>query len=236
MTKITNISNQEALAKIQKDRKRTNILRNIEQPLIAFFVQRIPRFISSDMLTAIGFLGSLMTFGGFVLASCFSKYWLLVSILGFGVNWFGDSLDGRIAYFRNCPRKWYGFSLDLCTDWITAILIGSGFMIYEKAEWEFLGFIFTVLYGLAIMIALLRYKIVNVYSIDSGLLGPTEVRVIISLIILAELFFPGVITYCCAGACLLLGVINVIDFVNLLKMADNRDKEEKKEKEAATIA
>jgi phosphatidylserine synthase len=40
---------------------------------------------------------------------------------GFAINWFGDSLDGRIAYYRNTPRKWYGFALDCIMDWLSLV-------------------------------------------------------------------------------------------------------------------
>ena len=41
---------------IAKDRKRTNILRDGEQNAIAYLVQHIPSWITSDGLTAIGFV------------------------------------------------------------------------------------------------------------------------------------------------------------------------------------
>jgi hypothetical protein len=215
-----------ALKKIQQGRQRTNILRKYEQATIAYLVQRMPAWLTSDMLTGIGLFGSVLTFSGFVLGKYYSQYLLLVSILGFFINWFGDSLDGRLAYFRNKPRKWYGFSLDFCTDWITAILIGLGFVLYEDSVWEIVGFLFVVLYGLEMMIALLRYKIVNVYSIDSGLLGPTEVRIILAGVVVGEVFFQGTMLYAVIFWCLVLAVFDVVDFVKLLKMADAKDKEE----------
>jgi hypothetical protein len=218
----------DALSKITKDRSRTNILKKYEQNLLAFLVQRIPLWINPDTLTAIGFVGSLMTAAGFILAAYLGKYWLLFGVLGFVVNWFGDSLDGRLAYYRNRPRKWYGFSLDFTVDWLTNILIGLGYIVYVDEEWELFGFGFVMLYGWAMIMALLRYKIVDKYTIDTNSLGPTEVRIIISLILILEIIFAGTIVYCGALICIVLFVINIIDFVKLLKMADQRDKEERK--------
>ena len=218
---------EEVLSKISKDRSRTNIFRTQEQNLIAFFVQRIPLWMTSDMLTAIGFVGSLTTASGFIFAYYFNRYWLLLGILGFAINWFGDSLDGRVAYYRNKPRKWYGFSLDFTVDWLTNILIGFGYMVYVDGKWALLGFGFVTLYGWAMMTALLRYKIINKYSIDSGLLGPTEVRIILSLLLIFEVILKGSIIYISVLACLILFIVNIIDFRNLLKMADQRDKEDR---------
>ncbi len=218
--------NTDALSKITKDRHRTNILRKHEQNFIAFLVRHIPSCINSDMLTTIGLIGSFITAAGFVLATYFQRNLLLLGILGFVVNWFGDSLDGRLAYFRNKPRKWYGFSLDFTVDWLTNILIGYGYIVYVRGGYELIGFGFVVLYGWAMMTALLRYKITGIYTIDSGLLGPTEVRVIISLFLILEVLLPDSIIYSGILACVILFIVNVVDFLKLLKLADQKDKEE----------
>jgi hypothetical protein len=221
-------NNEDVLSKISKDRSRTNLFKTGEQQLIAYLVQRIPSFVSSDMLTAIGFLGSITTFAGFVLGSYWNKYWLLLGILGFIVNWYGDSLDGRVAYYRNKPRKWYGFSLDLTVDWFTTILIGLGFVVYVEAQWQFIGYAFILLYGWAMITAILKYKITNKYAIDSGLFGPTEVRIIISSLLVLEILIPNSIIYCGIFVCTALFIVDIIGFLNLLKVADNQDKEERK--------
>jgi phosphatidylglycerophosphate synthase len=229
---------QDVLSKITKDRQRTNILRKYEQPALAFLVRRVPSWISSDMLTAIGFVGGVIIAAGFVMAACFHRSFLLLCILGFIINWLGDSLDGRLAYFRNKPRKWYGFSLDITADWLTTILIGCGCIVYVSGQWELLGFAFVALYGWAMMTALLRYKISGTYTIDSGLLGPTEVRIIISIILLAEAMFKDFVIYSGIFVCIALFVINLMDTLKLLKSADCRDKEErfaKKEQENSNV-
>ena len=219
--------NADALAKISTDRSRTNLLKKSEQKLIAWLVQRIPAGISSNMLTAIGFIGSLMTTACFPLAKYFNKYWLLVGIFGFIVNWFGDSLDGRLAYYRNKPRKWYGFSLDFTVDWISNIAIGLGYIVYVGSTWGVLGYGFVTLYGWAMMMALLRYKITGKYTIDSGLLSPTEVRIILSFMLVLEVLFSGAIVYFGITICIILLIVNIIDFNKLLKAANLQDKEEK---------
>ena len=232
-----NDSNEKTnvLSKITKDRERTNLLKKHEQNLIVFLLQYIPPKVNSDMLTAVGFAGSIITATGFVAATYSHRAFLLLGVLGFAINWFGDSLDGRLAYLRNKPRKWYGFSLDFTVDWLTNILIGFGYIVYVGGQWELLGFGFVVLYGWAMMTALLRYKITNRYTIDSGSLGPTEVRIIISLFLILEIFVKGSIIYSGALACIILLTVNVTDFIQLLKIADRRDKEEKDKNKTAQI-
>jgi hypothetical protein len=224
-------SHQSAFKRITKGRERTNILRKPEQNLIAFLVQRIPSWLTPDRLTAIGMIGSLITMSGFLLAYyCGCRTFLLLGIIGLAINWFGDSLDGRVAYYRKTPRKWYGFSLDYIVDWLANICIGIGYIVYVEGAAEIFGFGFVVLYGWAMMMALLRYKIVGKYTIDSGFLGPTEVRILVSLILVLEVLIKDSIIVSSIAICVVLLIINIKDFRSLLIMADRKDKREKIEK------
>jgi hypothetical protein len=220
-------SHQKALKTITKGRKRTNILRQPEQNLIAFLVQRVPAWITPDGLTGISLIGSLITMSSFVLAYYFCVTFLLLGIVGLFINWLGDSLDGRLAYYRKTPRKWYGFSLDYIVDWLANIFVGIGYIIYVQGSAQFLGFIFVVLYGWAMMMALLRYKLTGTYSIDSGFLGPTEVRILISAILVLEVLVNNSIIVSGIVICIVLLIVNLIDFRKLLIIADRRDKREK---------
>lgn len=223
----SNITNNEIIKTISTGRERTNMLRKYEQKAIAFLVQRIPAWVSSDILTAIGFFGNILVFLSFLLAANFNKLFLLIGIPGFIISWFGDSLDGRIAYYRNKARKWYGFTLDLTTDWIGTIFIGLGFIFYVENKFIWVGYTFIVLYGWEMITAILRYKITGKYSIDSGLFGPTEVRIIISLILISEVIVTGLINY--IGIIPVIGLIisNIFNFRTLLKQSDELDKIEK---------
>ena len=210
-----------------KDRKRTNILSVPEQQLISYFVQKLPPWISPDRLTAIGMAGSAMVLLSFVLAYYGSQLFLLLAIVGLFINWFGDSLDGRVAYYRGIPRKWYGFSLDIIMDWIGTVLIGLGFFFYAKDGYEVVAFALVVLYGWAMIISQLRYKITDKYTIDAGIVGPTEIRVVVSAIILIEMFFFNTIHFFVIAICAILFVINIVDTKKLLKLGDLRDEEER---------
>lgn len=219
----------QTLKVISSDRDRTNLLRKYEQSLIAYLVQRIPSWISSDMLTFIGFSGSIIIFVGFVLATYIHSSFLLLGVAGFMISWFGDSLDGRVAYYRKKPRKWYGFALDITADWLGIILMGLGFVIYATGFWEFFGFGFVVLYGWEMITTLIRYKITGKYSIDSGLLGPTEVRIVLSLIFILEVVVHNSILYMGVIATAGLFIANLVDSIKLLKLADECDIREKEQ-------
>ncbi|WP_270088314.1 CDP-alcohol phosphatidyltransferase family protein [Sphingobacterium sp. SYP-B4668] len=213
--------------KLFQDRKRTNILSSPEQKLITYLVPKVPSWISSDMLTGIGTFGSALVLVAFILARFVSVEYLLIGVLGFVINWFGDSLDGRLAFYRNKSRRWYGFSLDIIMDWISTVLIGFGYIIYAKGIFEVIGYVLVACYGWSMIISQLRYKVTDKYTIDAGIVGPTEIRVIISLVLVLEVVFPGVINYLVAAICAILFFINIKDTGLLLKMGDERDEEEK---------
>ena len=217
----------EIVNSISRDRIRTNILRKHEQRALAFLVQQIPSWISSNMLTALGFTGSIIVSASFFLATYLSSYFLLLGPLGFTISWFGDSLDGRIAYYRKKPRKMYGFALDITMDWLSIIFIGCGYIVYVEGIWELLGYGFVVMYGWEMIIALMRYKVTGSYSIDSGKFGPTEVRIIISTVMTIEVFLPGSLMYSSLFVCVALFIVNVLDTNKLLRLADDVDKNER---------
>lgn len=227
-----NTTEKGTLKRIFQDRERTNILRASEQWTISFLVKRIPDYISSDMLTFTGTIGCLIVMLGFILGSYLSPNYLLLGIPGLALNWFGDSLDGRMAYYRHKPRKWYGFSLDVVMDWIGMVLIGLGYLVYSKGTYELIPFLFVVLYGWAMIITQLRYKITDLYTIDAGVIGPTEIRFILVFVLVFEVVFNDTIKYFAAAMVTILSIINIVDTVKLLKLGDIRDQAEREEKAA----
>jgi len=214
-------------AQIFADRKRTNILRAGEQQFIHFLLGKIPGFISPNIMTGVGMFGSIIVCTAFLLGANFGNVFLPIGIIGLFINWFGDSLDGRLAYYRGIARKWYGFALDIIMDWLSIILIGMGYYFYAADSTRILGFIFVVCYGWSMIISLLRYKILGVYRIDAGLLGPTELRVIIAIILLFETAIPGSITYSALITTVILLVVNLKDTNALLELGNDRDRKER---------
>ena len=209
---------------ISQDRKRTNVLHTQELALIAYLVERMPRWVTSNMLTTIGLCGNLLVALFMLLGALTGEsWWLLLTPLSFAINWFGDSLDGRLAYYRGKPRKWFGFCLDIVVDWIGIVAIGLGYYSYVAPEWKLVGFIFVALYGAEMIISQLRYKVTDRYSIDSGLLGPTEVRIILALLFSSEYFFPGSIQGIGLAISVVLLIAFLTDFAGLLALANERD-------------
>lgn len=173
MSQNNNINTSNAF----KDRERTNILWPLEKPTISFLCKIMPRFISSDMLTAIGLMGSVLVTVSFYLATQYGKAYLFLAILGFAINWFGDSLDGSVARFRHIERPKYGYFVDHAVDAFssTAICIGLGISPYVGFTYGLLALIGYLLMSIYVY---LSTNVTGVFKISYGKIGPTEIRVL----------------------------------------------------------
>ena len=103
-----------------------------EKKALAWFAAHMPAWVSPDHLTLLGFAAQIMVGVSYAL-SRYDRVWLLWGILFLAINWFGDSLDGTLARYRNRQRPRYGFYVDHVIDAIgtTVLFVGmalSGLM------------------------------------------------------------------------------------------------------------
>jgi hypothetical protein len=207
------------------DRRRTNMMKQAERRSVLFLCQHMPVWVTPNGLTTIGLVGGFIVFAGLWLARS-NALFLLLSILGLALHWFGDSLDGRLAYYRNTPRKWFGFSLDVIVDWVSVFAMGLGCYTYLP-HYRAVAFLLVAAYGAAIVIALLRYKISGTYKIDLFTFGPTEMRLLIAAVLVLEIFRRGSLLQFCIIATVVLAVMDILELRNVLRLADARDASEK---------
>ena len=80
----------------QAERIQTSILNAAEKKALVWLAHRQPKWMTSDMLTGIGFFGALVIAAGYVLVNKDINFLWLAS-LGLVINWYGDSLDGTLA-------------------------------------------------------------------------------------------------------------------------------------------
>jgi phosphatidylglycerophosphate synthase len=150
-----------------------------EKRTLAWLAARLPGWVNSDHLTVLGFAAQIMVGVSYALA-CHNPQWLLWGILFLAVNWFGDSLDGTLARFRNCQRPRYGFYVDhvIVAIGSTALMVGialSGYMSPIVAMSLLVAFLL-----LAIETYLATYT-VGKFHLSFFNLGPTEIRIILAL-------------------------------------------------------
>jgi phosphatidylglycerophosphate synthase len=173
-----------------KDHKRVNdiLLGPLERPALQFFARNMPAWVTPDKLTTFGLFGSVVIFASYLLTR-YNPAFLWLASLGFVINWFGDSLAGTLARYRNIQRPIYGFfvdhSLDAASE--TMIFIGLGLSPYVRLDLALLALVGYLLMSILVYI---RTCVDGVFKISYSKLGPTEVR-LLAIIANTILFFSS---------------------------------------------
>lgn len=164
------------------------ILGHLERPALQWLAKNMPARINSDHLTAIGFAGSLIIFAAYWLSSSNSAFLWLAS-LGFVINWYGDSLDGTLARYRNIERPHYGYFVDHIIDSVSILLIffGLGLSPYVQFEIALAGLITYLL--MSIYTYLVTY-LDGIFKISYTEIGPTEIRAM-AILMNTVIYFVG---------------------------------------------
>jgi phosphatidylglycerophosphate synthase len=154
------------------ERSNHGALAAIEKKVLIWMARRMPAWVNSDHLTALGFvslLGAGLSYAraGLILASMF-----LI------LNWFGDSLDGTLARVRDRQRPRYGFYVDHILDacgslFLFAGLALSGYMSERIAAGLLLAYLL-----LSIEVYLATYTM-GKFHMSFAAFGPTELRLLL---------------------------------------------------------
>lgn len=154
-----------------------NILARGERRVLNWICARLPQWVTPDQLTTLGFLGAVMVAMGYML-SWLSPVWLALSIAGYAVNWFGDSLDGSLARWRRIERPSYGYFVDHSVDGLaTLLMVGSiGLSPYMRFDVALLGVIGYLLLSIH---SFLAAKVVGEFRLSYMAGGPTELRLML---------------------------------------------------------
>ena len=166
--------------KEQSVRIQTSVLNGIEKKVLIYLAKRQPRWMTSDMLTFIGVIGSVLGALGYILSNL-NIAWLWLSTAGYIVNWYGDSLDGTLARVRHTQRPIYGFYIDHCVDGITTAIICIGAGLSQLMN---LGIAMTVLvlYLLLSISVYINSHLKGEFKLTYAGMGPTELRLIMIIV------------------------------------------------------
>jgi phosphatidylglycerophosphate synthase len=160
-------------------REQLSILTPLEKLTLRWLAERMPPWVNSDHLTLLGFAGMILTGLSYYLAQ-FNRWFLLAGIVCLAVNWFGDSLDGTLARLRNRQRPRYGFYVDHIVDafGIACLLAGFGLSGYMSPN---VAMGFLIAYFLVNIEIYLATYTLGVFKLSYGVMGPTEMRVIVCI-------------------------------------------------------
>lgn len=166
--------------KEQSKRIQTSILNSTEKKVLVWLAERQPRWMTSDMLTAIGVLGAVIVAVGYALSN-YDISWLWLASFGFAVNWYGDSLDGTLARVRGTQRPVYGFYLDHCIDGITMAIMCIGAGLSDMLN-LYIAMAVLVVYLLLSISVYINAHLKGEFKLTYAGLGPTEFRIIMIIV------------------------------------------------------
>ncbi len=167
------------------NRIQLNLLAKSERRLLNWLCERMPAWVSPDLLTAIGFSGSVISAIGYFLSNM-NAHWLWLAIVGYFINWFGDSLDGSIARYRKIERPKFGYFLDHSTDSFAnmILVIGIGSSPYARLDVAMFGLVGYLLMSIH---TFLSARVIGEFRLTYLNGGPTELRLILIAMTLAML-------------------------------------------------
>jgi phosphatidylglycerophosphate synthase len=118
-----------------------------------------------------------MVFAGYV-ASNVSTAWLLLTLAGYAVQWFGDSMDGSLARRRRIERPSYGYFIDHSCDGLATLLILAGIGLSPFVTMD-IAMIALAGYLLLSIHAFLSARVLGEFKLSYLSAGPTELRLML---------------------------------------------------------
>lgn len=174
----------------ESTREQHSLLARYEKKALLFLASWMPKQINSDHLTVLGFLAMFM--------ACMSYYWSrsnsnFLHLVNFFilVNWFGDSLDGTLARFRNKTRPRYGFYVDHILDTFSTLFIIGGMALSGRMSQQVAAALLVVYFMLCINVYLATYTM-GTFKISFGKFSPTELRIMLAVGNLFVFYHPQV--------------------------------------------
>jgi archaetidylinositol phosphate synthase len=196
----------------QATRVHGSFLAAVEKRALVWMAERMPAWVNSDHLTALGFAAQIATGICYALA-VHDRRMLLAAVVCLAVNWFGDSLDGTLARVRQQQRPRYGFYVDHIIDSIGAVAMMGGLAVS--------GYMHPVI-AIGLLIAFLLLSIqsylatytLGEFHLSLWRFGPTELRVLLAVGNLAMFRWGWVIH----GRCRLFDIGGAIGLAGMLLM------------------
>lgn len=166
-----------------------SILSVPERHALRWLAGHMPHWVNSDHLTVIGLLSMI----GAGVAYVYARWntWALIAVCGFlALNWFGDSLDGTLARFRDQQRPRYGFYVDHIVDALSALFLLGGLALSGYMH-PWIAIALLLAYNLLAMESYLATYTIGEFRITHFLFGPTELRVLLAIGNIYVIFHPN---------------------------------------------
>jgi len=168
-----------------------SFLASIEKKTLLWLAARMPAWVNSDHLTGLG-LFAMLSAGVCYGVARYHTYGGMTGVcLSLAVNWFGDSLDGTLARFRNCPRPRFGFYIDHVVDAFSALFLLGGLALSGYMHWMIAFGLLVAFLMLSIEVYLATYTL-GTFQISYCRFSPTELRILLAIGNMVLLYKPVV--------------------------------------------
>jgi phosphatidylglycerophosphate synthase len=161
------------------ERQQTSILAPLERAALRGLARRMPASVNSDHLSVLGLVGMFMAGVCYALSKQNPLMLHCVNVFIF-LNWFGDSLDGTLARYRDRLRPRYGFYVDHIIDAFGTLFLILGLALSGYMSERVAAAMLIVFLMLAINTYLTAYAL-GVFKISQWKMGPTEMRLLLMI-------------------------------------------------------
>ncbi len=154
-----------------------SLLAGVEKRALVWMARRMPRWVNSDHLTALGSAAMLLC----GVCCALSRWWpnaLIGANFFLAVNWFGDSLDGTLARVRERQRPRYGFYVDHIVDAFGAAALLGGLAVSGTMHPVVALAVLAAFFMISIEVYLATY-VFGAFRISFWRIGPTEMRLLL---------------------------------------------------------
>ena len=169
-------------------REQTSILAPLERAALRGLARRMPAWVNSDHLSVLGLLGMIGA-GACYAASKYNPLMLHLANVFIFLNWFGDSLDGTLARYRDRQRPRYGFYVDHIIDTFGALFLLFGLALSGYMSERVAAGLLIVYFMVAINSYLAAYAL-GVFKLSQWKMGPTEMRLLLMIGNVFLIFHP----------------------------------------------
>jgi len=176
---------------METERIHHSLLSALEKKTLIWIAERMPAWVNSDHLTALGF-ASLAAVGLSYWYSRHSKIGLALATSLFVLDWFGDSLPGTLARVSNRQRPRYGFYLDHVLDAFGSVFVFAGLALSGYMS-ERIAVGLLVAYLLLSIEVYLTTHTIGKFHLSFAAFSPTELRLLLIAGNVTLLFKPLVL-------------------------------------------
>jgi len=169
-------------------REQTSLLAPLERISLRWLARNMPAWVKSDHLTLLGFAAMFVAGVFYAVAQWWPAAFLIVNVC-LAVNWFGDSLDGTLARYRNKQRPRYGFYVDHIIDAFGILFVLCGLAISGYMSWTIALATLVVYFMLSIDVYLATYTI-GTFKLSFYKFSPTELRILLAIGNLRAMYRP----------------------------------------------